>query len=99
VLRPGGHFINGDRYGLDDPKAHLAQIQDEVRVYFEVFPAENRLDLLEAWVLHVLSDESPDRALRLKPSLEVMESRGFVTTDIVYREGVNAILWAQTPCL
>src|SRR5690606_17024727 len=59
VLKPGGIFVNGDRYALDDSLAHLQSIQDEVRQYFRTFTALNRIDLLEQWIVHLFSDESP----------------------------------------
>ncbi|MCX7900297.1 MAG: class I SAM-dependent methyltransferase, partial [Methylocystis sp.] len=37
VLKPGGLFINGDRYALDDRAAHLAQTQNMIRDWFRLF--------------------------------------------------------------
>jgi tRNA (cmo5U34)-methyltransferase len=95
VLKVGGTFINGDRYGLDDPVAHLKVLQDEVSGYFRVFKEVNRWDLIESWVLHVLSDESLDHVMRLTPSLQRMEAIGFDDIEIVYREGIDTVLSAK----
>ncbi|MDD5755434.1 MAG: methyltransferase domain-containing protein, partial [Methylococcales bacterium] len=54
VLKSGGQFINGDRYALDDISQHTRIIQDEIAACFRVLTAENKLDLLEHWVIHVL---------------------------------------------
>ena len=97
VLRPGGYFINGDRYGVDDPAQHLAMLQEEVRGYFRVFQEMNRPDLLEAWVLHIMGDESLDRVMRLAPSLELMSRSGFESAEILYRQGINTVLRARKP--
>lgn len=97
VLRPGGALVNGDRYGMDESDAHLARLQQEIRVYFREFLAMNRPDLLEAWILHVFSDESPDRVMRLQPSLALLLDAGFETPVIHYREGINAVLLARRP--
>jgi len=98
VLKPGALFINGDRYGMDDPEQHLRAIQDEVRGYFKVFKQMNRWDLLEDWVIHVLSDESLDHVMRLTPSLDWMRTCGFKEIEILHRETVNTNLIARKAC-
>jgi ubiquinone/menaquinone biosynthesis C-methylase UbiE len=95
VMKPGAFFINGDRYGMDDPENHLRALQDEVRGYFRVFKEMNRWDLLEDWVIHVLSDESLDHVMRLSPSLEWMKTCGFIDIEILHRETVNTNLIAS----
>ena len=97
VLRPGGIFINGDRYGVDDPSQHLEILKEEIKGYFRIFPELGRLDLLEAWVLHVLSDESLERVMRLDSSLKLMKKAGFDSIEILYREGINTVLSARKP--
>lgn len=94
VMKPGAAFINGDRYGMDDPVEHLRALQTEVRGYFNVFKPMNRWDLLEDWVIHVLSDESLDHVMRLTPSLDWMRCLGFVDIKILHRETVNTNLVA-----
>jgi tRNA (cmo5U34)-methyltransferase len=97
VLRPAGIFVNGDRYGLDDTIAHTRLIQEEVRGYFKVFPAVNRLDLLEQWVIHLFSDESPDHIMRLSSSVEKMRTIGFDPIEVHFRDGINTLLTATKP--
>jgi ubiquinone/menaquinone biosynthesis C-methylase UbiE len=97
VLRPGGIFINGDRYALDDTIAHTQLIQEEVRGYFKVFPAIGRVDLLEQWVVHLFSDESPDHIMRLRPSVDKMREIGFDPVEVRFRDGVNTLLTAAKP--
>ena len=46
VLKPGGQFINGDRYGLDDISAHTRTVQNEIAGYFKVLIEHNKLDVL-----------------------------------------------------
>ncbi|MGZ4956421.1 MAG: class I SAM-dependent methyltransferase, partial [Methylobacter sp.] len=43
ILKPGGQFINGDRYGLDDISNHTRAIQEEVGGYFKVLTQINKL--------------------------------------------------------
>ncbi|CAL1239683.1 class I SAM-dependent methyltransferase [Candidatus Methylocalor cossyra] len=97
VLKPGGAFVNGDRYALDDTREHLRSTQDEVRVYFRTFLELNRPDLLEQWVVHLFSDESPDHIMRLAPALERMEETGFRPVTVHFRDGVNALVSGAKP--
>lgn len=97
VLKPGGWFVNGDRYGIDDEKTHLLTIQDEVKQYFRIFREENRLDLLEQWIVHLFSDESSEHAMRLEPMLKLMESIGFSDLTVKSRFEVNALVAGRKP--
>ncbi len=99
VLRPGGIFVNGDRYGLDDTAEHTRLTQDEIRHYFQVFSALNRVDLLEQWIIHLFSDKSPDHIMRLGPSLALMEKLGFKPVEVRGRDGVNTLVTAAKPAL
>lgn len=92
VLKPGGVFVNGDRYAIDDPAEHLRQLQEEIRGYFRVFREMQRLDLLEQWVVHVFSDESEEHLMRLQPALNEMEALGYTQVKQHYRDGVNALV-------
>lgn len=97
VLRPGGLFVNGDRYGIDDTAEHTRLTQEEVRQYFKIFSAINRFDLLEQWVVHLFSDESPDHIMRLGSSLTLMRKIGFDPVEVHDREGVNTLVTAAKP--
>lgn len=97
VLKPGGRFVNGDRYGLDDTLEHLACIQEEARHYFRTFTAIGRTDLLEHWIIHLFSDESPDHVMRLTPALEAMQTLGFSGVEVAFRAGVNALVTGGKP--
>lgn len=93
VLKPGGLFINGDRYAMDDRAAHLQDTQETVRRWFKLFREINRLDLLEDWVVHFYSDESPDHLMYFTPSMRLLETLGFAVT-VDYREGVDTLVKA-----
>jgi len=99
VLRPGGIFVNGDRYALDDNALHTRLTQEEVRGYFKAFSAINRFDLLEQWVLHLFSDDSPDHIMRLTRSVAKMRGIGFDPVEVHFREGVNTLLSATKPAV
>lgn len=97
VLKPGGLFVNGDRYAIDDAAEHLKNTQEEVKSYFRVFMELNRLDLLEQWVVHLFSDESENHIMRLQQALDTMAEIGFHDIGLHFRDGNNALVSAVKP--
>ena len=94
VLKPGGRFINGDRYALDDTLAHTRNTQQEVAGYFKVLTELNRLDLLEHWIIHLFNDESENCIMREGVALQQLADAGFQQLAIKFRKEVNALLVA-----
>ncbi len=97
VLKPGGLFLNGDRFALDDRAAHLALTQSEVRHWFKAFAAINRYDLLEDWIVHLFSDESPEHIMYFAPAMARLQEAGFAPVRPLYREGVDTLVAATKP--
>lgn len=95
VLKPGGLFVNGDRYAIDDAAEQLKNTQEEVKDYFRIFLEMNRPDLLEQWVVHLFSDESEEHIMHLKPALEAMAEIGFHDIACHFRESSNALVSAR----
>jgi tRNA (cmo5U34)-methyltransferase len=93
VLKRGGLFVNGDRYAMDDRAAHLLDTQETVRRWFKLFREMDRLDLLEDWVVHFYSDESPDHVMYFTSSMEKLKALGFTVT-VDYRDGVDTLVRA-----
>jgi len=94
VLKPGGQFINGDRYGLDDISEHTRMIQQEVSGYFKALIAVNKLDVLEHWIVHLFSDESENHVMRESYSLQQLKQAGFSAIHLTDRCEVNALMSA-----
>jgi len=94
VLKPGGLFVNGDRYGLDDVNAHTRLIQQEVQDYFSVLTELGRLDILEHWIVHLFSDKSENHVMRETPALKQLAKQGFQSIEITHRQQVNALVTA-----
>lgn len=94
VLKPGGQFINSDRYGLDDISVHTRMIQKEVSSYFKALIRVNKLDVLEHWIVHLFSDESENHVMRETFSLQQLEQAGFKEISLTHRCEVNALLTA-----
>lgn len=98
VLKSGGLFINGDRYAIDDRAAHLAATQNEVRRWFKLFQEMDRLDLLQDWIVHLYSDESPEHIMYFEPGMAQLRALGFSPVTVDYREGVDTMVTAFKPC-
>lgn len=94
VLKPGGQFINGDRYALDDISEHTRTIQKEVTGYFKALVAINKLDVLEHWIVHLFADESENHVMRETVALKQLEQAGFVNIRLTHRCEVNALVCA-----
>lgn len=97
VLKPGGQFINGDRYAFDDISQHTRVIQEEVTGYFKVLTNINRLDLLEHWIVHLFSDESENHVMRESAALQQLHDAGFSAISLTHRMEVNALVTAVKP--
>ncbi|MEQ1738475.1 MAG: methyltransferase domain-containing protein [Methyloglobulus sp.] len=97
VLKPGGQFINGDRYAFDDISQHTRVIQEEVAGYFKVLTGINRLDLLEHWIVHLFSDESENHVMRQSAALQHIQDAGFTDISLTHRMEVNALVTALKP--
>jgi tRNA (cmo5U34)-methyltransferase len=94
VLKPGGQFINGDRYGLDDISMHTRIVQQEVNDYFRILTEANKLELLENWIVHLFSDESENHIMRESVALNQLQEAGFVQINLSHRMAANALVTA-----
>lgn len=94
VLKPGGKFINGDRYALDDISAHTRLIQEEVSGYFKVLVELQRMDVLQQWIVHLFSDESANHIMRETGALDQLNEAGFIDIQLNHRMQVNAVVTA-----
>jgi hypothetical protein len=94
VLAPGGLFANGDRFAHDDRALHLASTQAAVLHWFDAFGKVNRPDLLQDWIVHLLSDESPDHIMYRAPTLATLRSLGFGDVRSIYSEDVDMLVTA-----
>jgi ubiquinone/menaquinone biosynthesis C-methylase UbiE len=99
VLKPGGLFMNGDRYALDNISDHTRLIQQEVTEYFKVLAKIERFDLLQQWVVHLFSDESENHIMREADAVKQLQATGFKNLKVSNRKAVNALLTAIKPAL
>lgn len=97
ILKPGGIFINGDRFAFDDSIHHLEETQSLIRDWFQLFKKIDRIDLLEDWVTHLMSDESSHILMKFNQSLKELKELGFVEINLDFREGVDTLICAHKP--
>lgn len=97
VLKPNGQFINGDRYALDDIDEHTRLTQQDASHFFKVLIEANKLDLLQQWILHLLSDESENHVMREAVALAQLRDAGFTDITLSHRLAVNALVIATKP--
>lgn len=97
VLRPGGVFVNGDRFAVEDTQEQLRIVQEEIKHFFATFRELDRIDLLEQWIEHLVSDESPDHVMRFGAWLQHCKAVGFSPVIVHDRYQNNAVISAQKP--
>jgi len=94
ILKPGGFFINGDRYALDDISEHTRIVQQQVSGFFKALIAIDKVDVLEHWIVHLISDESENHLMRETISLKQLEHVGFKQLRLSHRCAENALVSA-----
>ncbi|MFM8859245.1 MAG: methyltransferase domain-containing protein [Methylocystis sp.] len=99
ILKPGGFFINGDRYAFDDSPHQLEDTQNLIREWFRLFKKIDRMDLLEDWIAHLMSDESPHILMRFNYSINQLKALGFIEVNVDFREGVDTLICAYKPAV
>ncbi|HEU0013317.1 MAG TPA: class I SAM-dependent methyltransferase [Longimicrobium sp.] len=96
VLKPGGTFVNADRYA-QSPVPHHQTVVSQVSQFFDVFLSASRPDLLKPWILHLLEDEHPERLMTEEAAVEQLNRLGFEAVEVRVRFGPDAILCARRP--
>jgi tRNA (cmo5U34)-methyltransferase len=94
VLRPGGLFINADKYAQAGP-AHRKAMKERMGRYFGVAVPRGRFDWLKSVVLHYLDDESPERRMDEAAQAALMRAAGFTGIRRVYRMDMTAVVVAR----
>jgi tRNA (cmo5U34)-methyltransferase len=91
ILRPGGLFVNGDKYALDDAVAHDQSLKQQLKD-FEKFTELGRPDLRDSWTKHYLED---DRIRMIESeSKNQLAELGFGKIETVFRLGMEAVITA-----
>lgn len=95
VLKPGGLFVNADKYAPQNDKDRFDALGVALKRFFDTFLPAAKYDLLQDWVLHNVADQSPDRCMKADDAVGELSNIGF--TDIIFHERSNmeAVLSAR----
>lgn len=94
VLKPGGIFINSDKYSQTSIN-RITAIISEIARFTYVFFKNNRYRTLKEWLLHHFVDQSEDRIMKEKESINNLQAIGFKEIDILYRKNMIAVIRAK----
>lgn len=92
TLRPGGVFVNGDKYALNSIREHKKSLQKQIE-QFDVFERVGRPDLKEEWTKHYLEDE--EVKITESEQESILKELGFTNIETTYRAGMEAIIVAE----
>jgi tRNA (cmo5U34)-methyltransferase len=95
-LKPGGLFVNADKYAAGEEQRFQA-LQVGLEKLFDVLAPLGKLELLRQLVLHNVADQAPDRVMREDETVEALLRLGFATVDIPHRDNLQAVLMASKP--
>jgi len=93
VLKPGGLFVNADKYAEGDAERFHA-LGVTLGRFFDTFVPLGKLDLLRAWVLHNVADQGPERVMKEIETVEELKRLGFATVNTSSRMNMEALLVA-----
>jgi ubiquinone/menaquinone biosynthesis C-methylase UbiE len=93
VLKPGGMFINNDKYTADDRQEYVRELTDQI-IRYDVLREIGRDDLRRIWIEHEMEYQVPERIMWTAESLNQLKSVGFMNILLVERIGQYAIMTA-----
>lgn len=96
ALKPGGWFINGDRYIVNEEQ-RFQRLNAILERFFDIFVPLGKLDLLRVSVLHEITDEAPERLMREDETLSELAAIGFRDIAIRSRLLMASLLVASRP--
>jgi len=93
TLKPGGLFINADKYALDDPNKHNKSLLWQIEQFVNTFRSE-RSDLAVSWIKHYVEDNSPRLIMYESAARKQLEKNNFVDISTKYRKQMEAVMTA-----
>lgn len=91
VLKPGGLFINGDKYPPDDPTEFYRILPLHLAPFFDILGPAGRMDLLKEVVLHELADLAPDRVMKEGEFMQQAMEIGYGGCEFIGRRNFDAV--------
>jgi ubiquinone/menaquinone biosynthesis C-methylase UbiE len=96
VLKPGGLFVNADKY-VESDEQRFKGLQVALGRFFDALVPLGKFDLLRDWVLHNVADQGPDRVMKEADAVEELTSIGFRSVAVRSRMNMEALLTALKP--
>ena len=96
VLKPGGVFINGDKFA-QTASLHKVAVLSQFSTFLDVYATADRLNFLREMILHNLEDEFPDRVMSEVSAKKEMIAIGFTNIKVKYRRNMEAVLVSLKP--
>lgn len=93
VLKPGGLFVNADKYALEG-RRQAAELRAQMNRYFDVLVPLGRHDLYTEVVAHYMTDEDEAHVLREARAVRDMKRLGFRDVRRTLRRGMDAVYLA-----
>jgi tRNA (cmo5U34)-methyltransferase len=91
VLRPGGMFINCDKYAADDWQEYVRELTNQL-IRYDALRECGREDLRRIWIGHEIEDQDPQRIMWTEEALTSLRHVGFVDVSLVRRMGQYAVV-------
>ena len=91
ILKPGGLFVNGDKYPPDDPVEFYRLLPQHLAPFFDVLGPAGRADLLKEVVFHELADLAPVRIMRESEFMDEVSEIGFSQCKLTCRRNFDAV--------
>jgi ubiquinone/menaquinone biosynthesis C-methylase UbiE len=95
-LKPGGQFVNGDKYAAGEGQRFEA-LQLSLAKAFEVLVPLEKFDLLRDCVLHNVADQAPDRVMWEGETEQALRKLGITSVEFPHRDNLQAVLVATKP--
>jgi len=97
VLKPGGLFVNGDKYADDDPKRNIDDLVFHVNAIFEGLNAAGKEHLIRNTVVHYIADQSPSCILSEATFIRQLTTMGYCKVNSVSRFRAAGVVAAYKP--
>jgi ubiquinone/menaquinone biosynthesis C-methylase UbiE len=94
VLKPGGVFVNADKYA-QAARTQAKVLRDQLIRYFDVLVPIGRHDLFHEVVAHYMSDEDAAHVMKEAEAVRAMRRLGFRSIRRPFRRGMDAVYLAK----
>lgn len=96
TLRPGGMFVNNDKYATSDRQEYVREVTNQI-IRYDILKEQGRDDLRRLWIEHEIEDQDPERIMWTHEALDQLRIAGFSEVSLVERLGQYAIVTAFKP--